>query len=399
MKPTEPSSAETRPAASHGYYYELDSLRGLAALTVLVAHILGTMRVFEAPLNGPMPFAVYLVRFTPLGFINAGTAAVIFFFVLSGFVLALPFLKREAVLPYLPFIIKRVCRIYPAYWASLAFAILMNALCYRGPVPGLSRWFGTFGEPHIDWHSAFQHVFLINSFDYNKFNIVIWSLMIEMRLSLVFPLIMYFVLKFGWRVNLLGGMLGSMIGWGCHFLAYKGVIQHENTYGNTFLYLPMFIVGALLAKHRDWLKQKFLGLSRTARWAFFCLALLAYTNACWLPQLFPWPAWQKTFSLGISKDWIATAAVASFIVMALASKKISRILLLKPLHFVGKISYSFYLFHVLILFGLLHLCYGLLPFPVIVAMVVIASFVLAAISYRWIEIPFIRLGKHLAKGG
>jgi len=80
-------------------------------------------------------------------------------------------------------------------------------------------------------------------------------------------------------------------------------------------------------------------------------------------------------------------------------QKISRILLLKPLHFLGKISYSFYLFHVLILFGLLHLLYGSLPFPAIVAMVVIASFAISAISYRWIEIPFIRLGKHLSKGG
>ena len=398
MKPAAKNRADDRLDINQGHYYELDSLRGLAALTVMVAHIVGSLPSSDATITGPMPFLMYLIRFTPLGFIIAGPAAVVFFFVLSGFVLALPFLKRGAVLPYGPFIIKRVCRIYPAYWAALALAILMNALCYRGPVPGLSHWFGAFWEPHIDWRSAFQHVWLINSFDYNKFNIVIWSLVMEMRWSLLFPLIMYFVLKYGWRTNLLGGIAGCAIGWGCHFLRHQGVFHYDHNYFNTLFYLPMFVVGALLAKHRERLQDRFLALSRTAKYAVLILTFLAYTNANWLPQLFPGPGLQKLFNLSIIKDLLVTVAVASFIIMALASGKVSRILRLKPVHYLGKISYSFYLYHVICLLALLHLFYGRLPFLLIIAMVILAAFTMAALSYRWIEVPFIRLGKHLTKG-
>jgi peptidoglycan/LPS O-acetylase OafA/YrhL len=95
---------------------------------------------------------------------------------------------------------------------------------------------------------------------------------------------------------------------------------------------------------------------------------------------------------------MVTAAVAAFIIMALGSGKISRILLLKPLHYLGKISYSFYLYHAICLIALLHLFSSTLPFMLIIGMVVLTSFAMAALSYHWVEIPFIRLGKYLTKG-
>jgi peptidoglycan/LPS O-acetylase OafA/YrhL len=195
---------DTAPSLNQGRYYELDSLRGLAALTVMIHHILLVLPVFALPYMAPMPDLVRLIRFSPLGVIMAGREAVIFFFVLSGFVLALPFLKQGKVLPYRPYVIKRVCRIYPPYLIAVGFAILMNALCYRGTVAGLSEWFMTFWQPQIDGRAALAHLPLINSFPSNKFDPVVWSLIMEMRLSLLFPLIMYGVLKFGWRTSLLG---------------------------------------------------------------------------------------------------------------------------------------------------------------------------------------------------
>ena len=177
---TEITKTETTTAAGH--YKELDSLRGLAALTVMVHHILLVLPAFTLPYASAMPGLVWLIRFTPLGIIMAGREAVIFFFVLSGFVLALPFLRQQTVLPYGPFAIKRIFRIYPPYLIAVAFAILMNAACYRGPVPELSGWFAAFWKPHIDWHIAVQHLFLINSFNFDRFDPVIWSLVMEMRL-------------------------------------------------------------------------------------------------------------------------------------------------------------------------------------------------------------------------
>ena len=66
---------------------ELDSLRGLAALSVVFAHYL---HVF--PVGGEVDRMAHVATRTPLYLAYAGHEAVILFFLLSGFVLALPFL-------------------------------------------------------------------------------------------------------------------------------------------------------------------------------------------------------------------------------------------------------------------------------------------------------------------
>jgi peptidoglycan/LPS O-acetylase OafA/YrhL len=47
---------QAKTTTSHSHFYELDSLRGLAALTVMLQHILQVLPVFSAPYGSPMPF-------------------------------------------------------------------------------------------------------------------------------------------------------------------------------------------------------------------------------------------------------------------------------------------------------------------------------------------------------
>ena len=103
------------------------------------------------------------------------------------------------------------------------------------------------------------------------------------------------------------------------------------------------------------------------------------------------------FRTQITKDLIVTASVAALIVMSLASGKASRMLTFAPVHFLGKISYSFYLFHAIWLLSLVHLFYGKIPLAMIIGAMAIISFVFAAISYYWLELPSIRLGKRLTR--
>jgi len=253
-------------------------------------------------------------------------------------------------------------------------------------------------QPHIDWQNTIRHLFLIDAFDPRKLNPPIWSLIVEMRICLLFPLLIYFVLKFNWWKNLLGGLLVSLIGYGLDYSNMRGYSHFDNQYIGTTCYVLMFVVGILLAKHRDALKKQFMTLRRTAKYAVFVLTFLAYTNAFWLQHMFSLPAIQKALNLQIIQDLMVTTAVASFIIMALASGKLSRILLFKPFHYLGEISYSFYLYHMICLLAFLYLFYGLLPFQLIIGMAILASFATAALSYHWIEVPFIRLGKHLTHG-
>ena len=67
-----------------------------------------------------------------------------------------------------------------------------------------------------------------------------------------------------------------------------------------------------------------------------------------------------------------------------------------PLVFLGRISYSLYLLHLLVLFALVRTAspavsvYWLLPAALVL------SIGLAWLSYRAVELPSIRLGRHLA---
>src|SRR5699024_6525476 len=96
-------------------YEEIDSLRGIAALTVIIAHGLA---IFSLPSN--------LLDVTPLYFFWSAHEAVIFFFVLSGFVLTLPFLKKK--IHYGNYIVKRILRIYIPYLIAISFTFVLYFL-------------------------------------------------------------------------------------------------------------------------------------------------------------------------------------------------------------------------------------------------------------------------------
>src|SRR5271167_849702 len=67
-------------------FIELDALRGLAACVVIFLHYTSVPKQLPAWLND-------LINYTPCFLFVCGTQAVVFFFVLSGFVLSLPWIR------------------------------------------------------------------------------------------------------------------------------------------------------------------------------------------------------------------------------------------------------------------------------------------------------------------
>lgn len=354
-------------------YYELDSLRGLAAITVVIHHCL----LVAWPL--PMTWPAWLVTRTPFGVIEAGHQAVMLFFVLSGFVLTIPFLSNTV--PYRQFMAKRICRIYVAYYGALALSILLLKLFSRYGIPSLNGWFNLTWTQHITLPDVLQHVLLIGKFNSAVYNTAFWSLIHEMRISIVFPLIAILIKRKRWTTALLIAGILSLIGQSHHLI--------------TVHYAAFFIIGGILAKHRTELVGYFSGLTQRSKWLVVCIALCLYSARYWVPgQLQHKLSYQAAIFVF---DWGACLGSALFILIALSFGSVTRILVWTPVHFLGKISYSIYLTHASILFALVYLLYDKVPIWVIWCLTLVITLGVSTLSYYALELPSVRWGQALAR--
>jgi peptidoglycan/LPS O-acetylase OafA/YrhL len=353
---------------------QLDSIRGLASFAVLLNHLYLVL-----------PMLPLLFRYSPLKVIVSGNASVIMFFVLSGFVLFLPFLRGFAG-TYRTFVIKRIFRIYIPYLASIIFAVLMYTLLAKGSIPGIDAW-----QSGINLKLLLEHLSLIINTDTRAFNNVIWSLVHEIRISVYFPLIALCVMRLNWKVNLFICLLLSIPN------GLKDLFSLDYGYTtllDTMHYTSMFLVGALLAKNLDILTAIYKKWSKARKWLILLVAFLSYTYSSAIITI--------VLKLGLPYgfviyDYMVTGASGIFIIYAIGSIRLSNLLLKKPMIFLGKISYSLYLIHLIVLFSFMYLFYGIIPNELIYLLIVFVSLLLATLSWRFIENPSIALGKKLAK--
>jgi len=112
-------------------FKELDGLRGIAAMWVVIFHL--TFGVHHHWLAGDRAFADLV---TPGGFNVQGLMGVDLFFVISGFVITL---TAERCVTVGKFASARFCRLFPVYW----FAVLLTAAVETfDPIPQSSVGFG-----------------------------------------------------------------------------------------------------------------------------------------------------------------------------------------------------------------------------------------------------------------
>jgi peptidoglycan/LPS O-acetylase OafA/YrhL len=377
---------QARTATDRPRLEELDSLRGVAAFSVVLHHFTLIFPVMSATtLAVGAPFLVKLYAFSPLRIVSAGPAAVMLFFLLSGYVLSLAFLGGRRPLRYRTFLVKRVLRLYPPYLAAIAAAWVALQLAGSGRGDGaLSSWYsGNWASKHIPVHDLIQHVSLVGIFDDRQLDPVTWSLAYEMRISLVFPLLMLLVRYARLPVVLLTCLAADVLG---QALYAHGV---SSTLSATWIYATIFVAGALLARHREALGRAWSGLAPASRAALGVLAVVAYTYQ----HLFPWLTSIHPFVI----DQMTTAAGGCvFVVAALEAGVLSRALRTAPLRFLGRISYSLYLVHCIVLLTLLHLSYGRIPVVVLLLAGGVLSLVLGWVGYVLVEKPSIALGRRLS---
>lgn len=371
------------------HFNQLDSIRGLAAISVMLGHF-----VFIFPQVADVNFEhaawyVKLIKYSPAHMFIAGHEAVLLFFILSGFVLSIPFNNNQNF-SYSTYIIKRICRIYLPYLVAISLAMLMSVTFYSSDMSGLSSQINW--ESSLNIKAVLEHLFFIGSYQNGLYDPVIWSLIHEMRISIIFPFLMYFVLKNSWKKTLLFAVLVSIVGYVMTTISIN-VLGIKTDFFHTLYFTSLFIIGALLAKYRVPIVQRIQLLSRPVKVLLILFGILAYTNSWWTYSI---PVMNnEVFHISLINDYLTVWGIVIFIVMSFSLKTLLKLLETKLLMFFGKISYSLYLYHVICLKVLVSSLYGLLNTEVILLITLIISIAVATLSYKYIELPSIRLGKKL----
>lgn len=368
---------------------ELDSIRGLAAITVVIGHILVIFPSFARITHGQDNYEwENIFKYSPLHIFWSGHEAVILFFILSGFVLALPF-YLDKPFSYPSYLIKRICRIYLPYLCAVIVAFLLKITLYSGSISYLSSWFNNIWHRDITWDNVVGHLFLIGDFPNYLYNPVLWSLVHEMRISLIFPFIVILIKRIHWSWSVSIGFLLYYLGFQLHGNAIY-LFGSTNDYFLTLKYLFMFIIGAVLAKHHQQLGAWLRRIHVPFRFLFLLIASTLYISK-WL--FYEWQ-WVRE---GFYNDLLITLGGSGLLLIGLYSRRISRFLHQRLIQLVGRISYSLYLYHVLILLSMIHLLTPLLPLWIILTITPMVVFGLAYLLYRYVEQPSVQLGRALTK--
>ncbi len=294
-------------------YEQLDSLRGVAALIVVLVH---ARMIFTAspPSNQVETF---------LG----GHEAVMLFFVLSGFVLSLPYLGNKQQ-PYRTFVKRRLARIYLPYLAALTLAVIGCALWHGKVVNTVTS---TWSYP-VDVRSLVNQVLFLGDYDKARYNVVFWSLIYELRVSLLFP-VMMFVYK---RATTLAAVVMTVS------LGLIGILNPNLT---TVGYVGIFFMGVLLADRRKAVQTFYRGLSLWQKATFSVAAFVAYSQGHLLLKTRLWHLGDMPVALG----------AVGLIAIGLSSETAIKLLNHSVPTFLGKISYSLYLVHATVLWAMIAL--------------------------------------------
>lgn len=360
----------------------LDGLRGIAALMVLFHHTLLMLPDFAnaewgisgAQVNGP--FEWLLIR-TPLRLIWSGQARALLFFVLSGFVLALPWLNGRTA-PYPHFVFSRFCRIYPPYLIAMLIAAAGSFLLGGHELIHATIFFNQLGwafQP--SWRAVSSISAVLDNRSSEYMNEGMWTLVWEIRVGLIFPLLMMPIMR--WQNRGLIGLLFALVLLH-HLMAWCFGVQvsaaQDDAPQQIFYYAEFFAFGAAVATNRRWITAI---LSRSWRLGPICLVFGCLV--CWIP-------WR------IEDDRMIALGAAIILAAIVGSAKIQPWLETSPLLWLGRQSYSLYLTHVPVIMVVIIAFNGRVPLAMC-GLVIPLALAISWAFHGWVEIPSVALAQRL----
>ena len=340
------------------YIPALDGIRALAILLVLLFHWFPVDHWVNVLPNGPI--------------------GVTLFFVLSGYLISNILMGQQAAGTFLHsfknFVIRRALRIFPIY-----FLVLLGLLV--GKKIGIQVVTNFYEHPVYYWTYFYNH-WLEQTQNWSDMLSPYWSLSVEEQFYIVWPFFMLLIpsgkrlLGFLWSVVVLGIIAR-------YILVYKldGIGVYMITCVDTFAW------GALLAYYLRNGRSAELGIWIGRLWIpvliLWVMLCVMHTDADLVKQLF-------------FRSLTSMVSVA-LLFQAMQEGILARIFSWTPLRKLGQMSYGVYLYHMLVpdlvyqLASRLHIPLPEDPYHVIG---ILGLFLIAVISYRWIEKPIQELKRY-----
>lgn len=336
----------------------IDALRGIAAVIVVIQHSAERqIGLTSGPIHS-------FLELTFSGLVNFGRIGVVAFFAISGFVIPYSFRGPK---PLVGFVAARAFRLYPAFWLSIALACLLS--------PILSQI--TISPAQIIANATM----VPSLFGYNDIISVYWTLFIELVFYALCALI-YCTGGFK-KPNIAFYFMISFIVIG-FVLALTGVLLGKNMPVGSPLFLATMFYGSVAREH-------FFKAHKEALHNFIVSTVLIVTIAPIATYLSFWSGERSGSALTATISYLL--GVALFLSVCGWRMPNSRLLL-----WLGTISYSLYLFHPVIV-EICELCARTFGIPPVwtIPTAVAAGALWAALMFRYVEKPCIKLGKTLVR--
>ncbi len=349
---------------------------------------------FRADINGLRGVAVLLVVAYHLQLRGAGGGfiGVDVFFVVSGYLMTLILLRQDTVSisRYLSFVAARARRIWPALAALVALLLVAGAIALPPfDLDALARqalWALAFVSNH---HFLAQSGYADRTAD-DLWLLHTWSLSVEWQFYLLYPLVVFAALRLSRQFGRPAGrvLLPVLLALAAASLAWQIRQRGEPMEGSFFLLTSRaweLLAGGIVAVMAPSAAGSVDRLRRLVSVAGVLLIVGSALALAWLRQR------------PVGSDWVLLGPVLGAAAVLAAGDTSSPLLGARWLQATGRWSYSIYLWHWPLWIGW-RLVFGPQEHRVLGAVVVVAaSILLGALSYRWVEQPMLRRRRTAAR--
>jgi len=345
----------------------LDGIRAMAIGTVLIVH--------------------WIASQFSIGY--GGYIGVDIFFVLSGYIITSMLWRRVPSQnlggEYARFLKRRVQRLYPALTVFVGVTLVLYAIMPGAPLD-VRELLGPAGLALVQGYSLYAAA----GANASPFAIT-WSLSVEWIFYLLWPLAIFWARRTGKEVR------AVMLWTGIIAAALYAVALLQDAhwfYYGPLARVPEIMAGGILAlalsgKDPRVLSRSGSRFAATAAWLSVAF-VITYTVVGPVQ-------WSPVFRFVGLPLVVASALYLIWFGQQLPEARLTNVLSWGPLTFLGRISYSLYLWHMIGLNLFTRDNVGDLPLPVVASLAVLMSFALALLSYRFLEVPFLRYRRKQGK--